>query len=283
MLITKFDPWNSKLCTCSFKLSLNPYTGCEHSCVYCYASSYIPNFFRCRPKKNLISRLKKEVKNLRGELISISNSSDPYPSIEEKLLLTRRCLEILSHSDCKLQIITKSSLVVRDSDILRKMKAMVSLTITTIDDEISKKLEPKAPPSSERIEAVKILIKKEIPVSVRIDPIIPFLNEEQKELIKILAEIGVKHVTASTYKVKQDNWQRFSLTFPHIAEKLKKLYFKKGEKFGRSLYLPKDFRYKILKRIKDLVEAEGMKFGCCREGLNLSSGTCDGSWLILNF
>jgi DNA repair photolyase len=224
--------------------------------------------------------LRKEAKNLKGELISISNSSDPYPSIEEKLLLTRRCLEILSRSDCKVQIITKSSLVVRDSDILRKMRAMVSLTITTIDDEISEKLEPKAPPSSERIEAAKVLIKKEILVSVRIDPIIPFLNEDQEDLIKILARIGVKHVTASTYKVKQDNWERFSLAFPHIAEKLKGLYFKRGERFGRSFYLPKDLRYKILKRIKDLAEAEGMKFGCCREGLNLSSATCDGSRLI---
>jgi DNA repair photolyase len=280
MLITKFDPWNSKLCTCPFKLTLNPYTGCEHACVYCYASSYIPNFFDCRPKKNLIPCLEKEAKNLKGELISISNSSDPYPSIEKKLLLTRKCLEILSKANCKVQIITKSSLVVRDADILRKMRAMVSFTITTIDDEISKKLEPKAPPSSERIKAVKILIRRGIPVSVRIDPIIPFLNEEQEELIKILAKVGVKHITSSTYKVKQDNWQRFSLAFPDIAEKLKELYFKKGEKIGRSFYLPKDFRYKLLKRIKDLAEAEGMKFGCCREGLNLSSAICDGSWLI---
>jgi DNA repair photolyase len=280
MLITKFDPWGSKLCTCPFKLTLNPYTGCEHACVYCYASSYIPNFFNCRPKNNLIPRLEKEAKNLKGELISISNSSDPYPSIEKKLLLTRKCLEILSKANCKVQIITKSSLVVRDADILRKMRAMVSFTITTIDDEISKKLEPKAPPSSERIKAVKILISKKIPVSVRIDPIIPFLNEDQEELIKILAKIGVKHVTSSTYKVKQDNWQRFSLAFPDVAEKLKGFYFEKGEKIGRSFYLPKDFRYKLLKRIKDLAEAKGMKFGCCREGLNLSSAICDGSWLI---
>jgi DNA repair photolyase len=107
MLITKFDPWNSKLCTCPFKLTLNPYTGCEHACVYCYASSYIPNFFDCRPKKNLIPCLEKEAKNLKGELISISNSSDPYPSIEKKLLLTRKCLEILSKANCKVQIITK--------------------------------------------------------------------------------------------------------------------------------------------------------------------------------
>lgn len=246
MLITKFDPWQSKLCTCPPKLSFNPYTGCEHACIYCYASSYIPNFFNCRPKKNLLSQLQKEVKNLKGELISISNSSDPYPSMERKLMLTRKCLELLSQANCKIQIITKSTLVIRDIDILRKMGAMVAITITTIEDKLSKKLEPRTPLSSQRIEAVKTLIENKIPVTVRIDPIIPFLNEEQDELIKILAEIGVKHITSSTYKVKPDNWQRFSLAFPKIAEKLKPLYFEKGQKRGRSYYLPKKMRYEIM-------------------------------------
>ncbi|MDI6826641.1 MAG: radical SAM protein [Candidatus Aenigmarchaeota archaeon] len=280
MLIKKFDPWNSKLCTCPFKLSLNPYTGCEHSCVYCYASSYIPNFFNCRPKKDLIPRLVKEAKKLKGEMISISNSSDPYPSLEKKLLLTRKCLEVLSNSNCKIQIITKSTLVTRDVDILKRIKAMVAMTITTINDKISRGLEPNAPPSSERIEALKILIEENVPVAVRIDPIIPYLNEEQEELIDTLASIGVKHVTSSTYKVKKDNWQRFSLAFPLISEKLKDLYFKDGERFGRSFYLPRDFRFKLMNKIKDLVEKKGMKFGCCREGFRLSSASCDGSWLI---
>jgi DNA repair photolyase len=281
MLLEKFDPWQSNLCTCPSKLSLNPYTGCEHRCIYCYASSYIRNFFNCRPKKNLIPRLKDEARKLNGELISISNSSDPYPLIEEKLKLTRSCLEILSKSNCRVQIITKSSLVTRDIDILKRMKAMVAVTITTNSDKLSKKLEPNAPLSSQRIEAVRSLIENNIPVAVRIDPIIPFLNEKQEKLIKILASIGVKHITSSTYKAREDNWQRVSLTFPKLAEKLKKLYFENGEKIGRSYYLPKEMRLKIMKKIKELVEKEGMKFACCREGFpELNSATCDGSWLI---
>ena len=95
MLLTAFDPWKSQICTCPDKLTFNPYTGCDHKCLYCYASSYIPNFFKCRPKKNLLSRLRQESTKLKGELISISNSSDPYPRIEKKLRLTRECLEIL--------------------------------------------------------------------------------------------------------------------------------------------------------------------------------------------
>jgi DNA repair photolyase len=280
-MLEKFDPWQSKLCTCPSKLSLNPYTGCEHRCIYCYASSYVKNFFNCRPKKNLIPRLKDEARRLNGDLISISNSSDPYPSIEENLKLTRSCLEILSKSNCRVQIITKSSLVSRDVDILKRMKAMVAITITTSNDELSKKLEPNAPLSSQRIEAVKSLIESNIPVAVRIDPIIPFLNERQKKLIKILASIGVRHITSSTYKAREDNWQRVILTFPELAEKLKKLYFEKGKKIGRSYYLPKEMRLRIMKKIKELVEKEGMKFACCREGFpKLNSATCDGSWLI---
>jgi DNA repair photolyase len=243
--------------------------------------SYIKNFFECRPKKNLIPELIKEAKKLKGELISVSNSSDPYPPMEKKLELTRKCLEILSKANCRIQIITKSTLVTRDIDILKKMKSMVAITITTMNDELSRKLEPRAPLSSERIKAVKCLIDSEIPVTVRIDPIIPFLNEDQEGLIDKLASLGVKHVTSSTYKVKKDNWQRFSLAFPRIVEKLKKYYFEYGERIGRSYYLPKEFRLKIMKRMKNLTESRGMKFACCREGFpQLNSAVCDGSWLL---
>ena len=283
-VLKPFDPWRSKLCTCPFKLSLNPYTGCGHACVYCYASSYIPDFFRCRPKKNLLPALKRDAKKLGGELISISNSSDPYPSLEKRLKLTRKCLEILSKANCKIQIITKSTLVTRDIDILKRMRAMVALTITSLNDELSKKLEPKAPLASERIKAVEKLIKNRIPVAVRIDPIIPSLNDEQAELIKVLASLGVKHITSSTYKVRKDNWQRFSLAFPRIAEKLKPLYFEKGEKIGRSYYLPRELRFRLMEKIKAEVEKHGMRFACCREGFpELNSAVCDGSWLVKEF
>src|SRR5512137_228217 len=96
MILTPFDPWKSSLCTCPSKLSLNPYTGCPHGCLYCYASSYIPHFSRCRPKSDLLKRLAREAARIRpGSLVAMSNSSDPYPLLEEKLLLTRSSLEIL--------------------------------------------------------------------------------------------------------------------------------------------------------------------------------------------
>ncbi|MGB9135335.1 MAG: radical SAM protein, partial [Candidatus Bathyarchaeia archaeon] len=147
-LITKFDPWKSTLCTCPPKLTLNPYTGCDHGCLYCYASSYVPRFHECRPKTDLLSKLKQEAAKLDGQLISLSNSSDPYPTAETKTLLTRKTLEILAHSSCKLQIITKSTLVTRDIDLLRRVPSIVSITITTDDDATAKQLEPHTPTST---------------------------------------------------------------------------------------------------------------------------------------
>lgn len=280
-MISTFDPWRSNLCTCPPKLTFNPYTGCDHACVYCYASSYIPKFFRCRPKKDLIPRLKRETAKLKGELISISNSSDPYPSLEAETGLMRKCLEILSRCNCKIQVVTKSNIMVRDIDFLKKTQSMVTLTITTDNDNISKIIEPNAPPSSQRLKAAETLIRKGIPTSIRVDPIIPFANGNPENLVETLASIGVKHITSSTYKVKPDNWKRFSMALPKTAEKLKPFYFEKGERIGRSIYLPKELRLKLMEKVAVLAKKYGIQFGTCREGLShLNTATCDGSWLI---
>ena len=280
-LISKFDPWRSKLCTCPPKLTFNPYTGCDHACVYCYASGYIKKFFSCRPKKDLIQRLEREAARLKGELISIANSSDPYPNLEAETGLMLKCLEILSRHDCKIQIVTKSSPVVRDVDFLKKVPSMVTLTITTDNDNVSRVLEPYAPSPSERIKTAETLVGKGIPVSVRVDPVIPFVNDNPETLIKTLASVGVRHVTSSTYKIKPDNWRRFSMAMAKTAEKLGTLYFEKGEKIGRATYLPKELRLELMKKVSTSARDCGVKFGTCREGLSrLNTGTCDGSWLI---
>ena len=280
-LISRFDPWRSGLCTCPPKLTFNPYTGCDHQCVYCYASSYIPSFSDCRPKKDLLAALKREATKLNGETISIANSSDPYPRAEVSTGLTRRCLEILAESNCKIQIITKSNLVVRDDDLLSKIPSTVAFTVTTDDDDIAKLIEPHAPLPSQRLRAAQDLIKKGIPVSVRIDPIIPLVNDQPQKLIADLASIGVKHLTCSTYKAKPDNWMRLAQAMPTVAEKLKPLYFQQGEKIGGNTLLPKELRFRLLKGVRDLAVANNMKFGVCREGLaELNTAPCDGSWLI---
>ena len=280
-LISSFDPWRSGLCNCPAKLTFNPYTGCDHNCLYCYASSYVSNFKACHPKKDLIAVLRREAAKLRGETVSISNSSDPYPRIEASECLTRRCLEVLAGYDCKIQIITKSNLVTRDDDLLSRVPATVALTITTDNDFLASVIEPNAPPPSQRIRAAQDLIKAGVPVSVRIDPIIPRVNDQPQKLIKNLADIGVKHVTCSTYKAKPDNWKRLIQALPKVMTQLKPLYFQEGEKVGGSALLPEDYRFRLLKSLRDAALMQGLAFGVCREGLQrLNTASCDGSWLM---
>jgi len=189
-------------------------------------------------------------------------------------------LEILAENCCRLQIVTKSDLVVRDIDILKKVPCVVSLTILTADDGLSGKLEPGAPVSSRRLKAIDTLVKEGIPTTVRIDPIIPFLNDDLAGLVEAVASLGVLHITCSSYKVKPDNWRRFSAVFPEVAEKLRPLYFGEGGRIGRSTYLPKNIRFGLMKKAKALAEEYNLKFGCCREGFSLNSAVCDGSWAI---
>jgi DNA repair photolyase len=181
-------------------------------------------------------------------------------------------------------MITKSNLVTRDDDLLIKVPSTVALTITTVDDNLAKVIEPFAPSSSQRIRAAQDLIKAGIPVPVRIDPIIPLVNDQPpnlKSLIATLSGIGVKHLTCSTYKAKPDNWMRLNQVMPKAAEKIKHLYFQQGERIGGSMLLAKEVRFKILKSVRDLADANNMKFGVCREGLpQLNTAPCDGSWLM---
>jgi len=166
---------------------------------------------------------------LRGELLSVANSSDPYPQVESELMVMRSCLRVLSKCNCGVQVVTKSPLVTRDVDLLTKVPSMVSMTVTTDDDELAGLLEPGAPVSSVRLRAVETLVGRSVPVSVRVDPIIPFVNDAAEGLMGKLAGLGVRHVTCSTLKVRSDGWRRFSLAMPDFAAKLWPLFFELGD------------------------------------------------------
>lgn len=201
--------------------------------------------------------------------------------MEWELGLTRESLKILACSRCRIQIVTKSVLITRDANLISKAPATVAFTITTLDDELAKKIEPQAPPPTERLKTIEALVGKGIPVMVRIDPIIPFVNDNLSKLVAELASLGVKHVTASTYKVKRDNWKRFSVALPAQAEKLESLYFGYGENANGCTMLPSYFRLKLLSNARSAVVSYGLAFAVCREGLShLNTACCDGSWLL---
>ncbi|MCS7164601.1 MAG: radical SAM protein [Thermodesulfovibrio sp.] len=282
MYLRPFDPWKSKLCTCPPKYSINPYTGCVHGCLYCYASSYIKNFFHLREKSNIIECLKREIKKIPpNSLISLCNTSDPYPPVEIIKKTTRKCLEILKENNMKVLIITKSDILLRDIDLLKEMHSCVTVTITTLKHY--KKLEPNAPTPIQRLRVLDSLSKEGISTGIRLDPIIPMLNEEEIETILMAAkESGVKHVIASTFKPRWDSWRRISLAFPDIALKIEKLYFKEGTKLANAWYLPENLRKEFMIRVSDICRKLSLTFSSCREGFPEfnSSPSCDGSHLI---
>jgi DNA repair photolyase len=212
----------------------------------------------------------------------MSNSSDPYPTIEVKLGLTRSCLELFARKGCRVLVITKSDLVARDADLLAQMPAAVSVTITTLDEKLSRRLEPNAPSPWRRLNAVGKLVDRGVPVAIRLDPIIPFLNDNGVEdIIEAAVSQGVRHITSSTFKPRFDSWRRIQGAFPNVAARLAPLYFDQGERHHRSWYLPRKLRLELMGRVRAACDKHGLTFATCREGmLELTTGaTCDGSHL----
>ena len=282
MILNPFDPWKNRLCTCPSKLSLNPYTGCPHGCLYCYARSYIPHFSCCRPKADLPRRLDREAARVPpGRLVAMSSSSDPYPPMEEELCLSRSCLKILRDRGLAVQVVTKSCLVARDAHLLAGMRASVAITLTTLDDSISRILESGAALPGQRLKAMEKLAALGVPVSARIDPIIPGINDaEIDDLVSAVSRAGARHITSSTYKARPGGLKRIVNAFPEQGAALQRL-FAGGEMMAGSLYLPSELRMDLMERIAASAEVEGLTFSSCREGSAPAPGiNCDGSHLL---
>jgi DNA repair photolyase len=284
-LITPFDPWRGRLCTCPPKYSFSPYRGCGHRCVYCYITSYVPGAFQPRVKEFTILQLEKEVKKLdRSMPVSIANSSDPYTPAEAQNLLMREVLPVLIRNGFKLLIVTKSNLVARDIDILSKGRVCVSITVTTLNGHVAKRLEPFAPPPVSRLRALEALSRAGIPTMIRLDPIIPGVNDDSDTISAILKaafEAGVRQVTTSTYKAKPDNFKRVLTAFPELGDELKNVY-SRGERVGRSTYMAESLRRELILKVREVAEELSMGFASCREGFPElhTAETCDGSHML---
>lgn len=279
-LIKPFDPWKNPLCTCPPKYSLSAYTGCGHGCLYCYASSYIPKFYQPRPKKDFIKKLEKEAAKIPpGSTIAISNSSDPYQPLEKKLKLTHQLLNILKNYDLKINLITKSNLILEDLGVLKKIKKiLITVSLTSLDDNLSKKLEPNCTVSSKRLKTVKKL-SEFMPVAVRFDPLIYCLNTKDIEkIIRQAKEAGAKQIITSTYKAKTDNFKRMVKVFPEYLELWYKLYYQKGMRKNNYIYLKENMRKNLIEKVRNESMKVCLQFSSCRENLQgLNTTNCDGT------
>lgn len=227
-----------------------------------------------------------------GSIVEMSTSSDPYPPIEYWLMLTRKTLEtILDHNakhkhNIRVLITTKSSIVTRDLDLLRRLPSAVMITITTLDEGLSKRLEPYASTPQDRLRAVKELSRAGIPVGVRIDPIVPYLNDDShgiEELIGKIKEHGALHVVTSTYKARWDSLKRLREVFQDSYSKIARLYMERGVYIHGYRYLPEHVRKALLYPVVKYAEYSGLTVATCREGLGsefFRAPSCDGSHLI---
>ncbi len=181
-----------------FDRSINPYRGCEHGCVYCYArpshtylglSAGLDFETKIFAKTNAAELLRKELSrgDRAGSMIALGANTDPYQPVEKQLRITRSVLEVLSEFEQPITITTKSSLVARDIDLLAPMAAKglakVLISIGTLDAHIARTMEPRANSPARRIEAIARLSQAQIPAGVIVAPIVPALTDPDLERV----------------------------------------------------------------------------------------------------
>ncbi len=182
----------------SFDRSINPYRGCEHGCVYCFArpshaylglSPGVDFEAKLSAKPNAAALLEKELcaPGYQARTIAIGTNTDAYQPIEKKLRIMRGVLEVLDRFDHPVGIVTKSALVQRDIDILAPMAARglakVAVSVTTLDAKLARTMEPRAASPAKRLETIRRLTEAGIPVTVLVAPVIPAVNDAEIERI----------------------------------------------------------------------------------------------------
>ena len=235
--------------------SLNPYQGCEHGCVYCYARNTHPYWgysagldFETKiiVKENAPELLRKELNHpkWKPDHVMFAGNTDIYQPIERKEEITRECLKVFLEFGNPVGMITKNSLILRDLDLLKSMAknhlVHVFITITTLDEKLRRAMEPRTASALRRLETVRQLADNGIPVGVMMGPIIPGLsNHEIPELAKAAAEAGAQALGYSLVRLNGDVKDIFedwiTKNFPDRAEKvLSQIRASRGGELGDS-------------------------------------------------
>ena len=229
-----------------FTWTINPYRGCEFACKYCYAR-YTHEFMEMRDgveferkiyvKQHAAELLRQELKRVKaGESIALGTATDPYQPAERRYEVTLGILEEFGrHRGFELGIVTKSNLVVRDLELLKSVsranKVSVHVTVTTLDTELARILEPRAPRPDLRIDAVRELAQAGIRVGISCSPVIPGITDSPGDLeglVRTAAEAGADYVFANPLFLKPCSAVVFlpflEQNFPHLAESYRRRY-----------------------------------------------------------
>jgi len=218
-----------------YDYALNPYRGCQHGCVYCYAP-YVLRENRVwgefvEARENLPRLLSKELRRKTPGLVGISTVTDAYQPVEKRFEITRKCLVQLQRYDFPVCIQTKSSLVLRDLDLLQKFsKKEVGFTVTTVDDGIRQRIEPCASPVDERLATLKSLADAGIKTWAFLGPILPSITSGEdslEALISALKKTGISYLMVDKLNLKSGMQPKLmdfiGREFPELEEKYRTL------------------------------------------------------------
>ena len=219
---------------------INLYRGCLHGCIYCDSRSLCYQmahaFEDIEVKENALELLEQALKQKRKRcMIGTGAMTDPYLPIEEKLRMTRGALELIDKYGFGATVLTKSTLVLRDLDLLarinRHTKAVVQMTLTTLDDELCRLIEPKVSVTSQRLQALKSFRDAGVPTVVWLCPILPFLNDTPENIALILAscaDAGVKGVLCFNMglTLREGNREYFYAQLDRLFPGLKERYIR---------------------------------------------------------
>ena len=249
---------------------INLYRGCTHGCIYCDSRSKIyqmnHKFEDIEVKENSLELLKKELIKNKPSMISTGAMTDPYIPLEKRLKYVRNSLKLIYRYGYGFVCLTKSDLVLRDLDLLKKInektKAVVQITLTTADDELCKIIEPNVCPTSRRVEVLEKLNENNIPTTVWLCPILPHINDTEENINTILdycIETNVKAVLNLDMglSLREGNLEYF---YEKLDEKFPGLKEKYIEEFGDKNFIHSKDNRKLKKILKNKCEKNGMLY-----------------------
>ncbi|MCK4310722.1 MAG: radical SAM protein [Methanomicrobia archaeon] len=229
--------------------ALNPYTGCEHGCVYCYAI-FMKKFTNHEEKWgefvdvkiNAPTVLSKEIKKFQKGGILISSVTDAYQPLERKYEVTRKCLNVLSNHDYPVTFLTKSDLILRDLDLIEKMDAEVGVTFTTIDENIRKIFEPKASSIEKRINILEKIENN----YVFFGPILPVFSDSEEKIREAFTKFEEKNVKC-IYIDKMN-------LYPNVWRRIKEILDHKTTTAYQKIKESEEYPFLLKKRILDILK-----------------------------
>jgi len=276
-----------------FSASLNPYRGCEHGCIYCYArpgheylgwSAGLDFETKIMVKEDAPELLRKELasKSWKPQLLGLSGVTDPYQPIERKLEITRRCLEVLAECRNPVGVVTKNALVARDADHLGELArhgaASVFLSVTSLDGDLTRVMEPRTSHPRLRLATIRKLAAAGIPTGVLVAPVVPGLNDHEiPAILEAAAEAGARSAGFILLRLPGAVEGLFQAWLEeHFPDRKDKVLNRLREMRGGRLHDPR-FGHRMrgegvfAEQIKSLFATARRRFGLAARGMELAT------------